>query len=177
MLILHLDLQLPSLLYLNHLLRLILQDLLQALSFVHLVIVLLLLQDELALPPLQLLLLLLLLVLEPMLDHGAQAALAEAPWQMEVAAVAQASLAARRRGVSADWKETVLKLGAERGFIEATQGTLAWPFAEWLCHTVADLNALRCCAQLHGLVLEYGPDIRLLAVSFGLTRLCSLLST
>ena len=140
-------------------------------------LVLLLLQDELALPPLQLLLLLLLLVLEPMLDHGAQAALAEAPRQVEVAAVAHASLAARRWRVSADWQETVRELGAERGIIDATLGTLAWPFAERFGHTVVDLNALGRCAQLHRLVLEYGSDIRLLVVSLGLTRLRSLLST
>ena len=73
-------------------------------GFVHVVLVLFLLQDELALPPLQFLLLLLLLVLESVLDHGAQAALAEAPRQVEVAAVAHASLATRGWRVSADWK-------------------------------------------------------------------------
>ena len=70
-----------------------------------------------------------------------------------------------------------MELRAERRVIEATQGTLAWPFAEWFSHTVVDLNALRRRAQLHGLVLECGPDIRLLVISFRLTRLRSLLST
>ena len=138
--------------------------------------VLFLLKDELSLQTLQFLLLLLLLVLESVLDYGAQAALAKAPRQLEVAAVAHASLAARRRRISADWKETAWELRTERGIIDATLGTLSGPFSKWFSHTVIDLNALRRCAQLHRLVLQYSPGICLLIISLGLTRLRSLQS-